>query len=362
MRKNNKGFMLVETLLVSVFVATTLIFLFVQFERVKSSYDKAFTYNTVSNVANAKTFSIYLFENGISDASEYVSNNSYLDITTCPATYLTNTDFCKYLINKLNIKKIYLTKVNNRRINNFQTSAKGLNLDNTFLNFIDNIKQVDSTYKDILIVEYNDKTFAYYNPHLIQELYVTPDECFITINNMIKSYDTTNPACKTDVVIPETIGGVVIDTISDNAFENKGITSVLLSKNLIEIGNNAFNSNIIEKIVIPEKVRNIGSYVFASNELKTIVFEEGPTMVGEYMFAGNYSIETIKFSSTVESIREAAFYHSAIESLTIPETLTIIVPGAFTGTSITALRIEGDETRFNSDWNTIGFPPNLKPQ
>ena len=42
MQKNNKGFVLVETLLVSVFILTTLIFLFIQFRTVKQSFDRSF--------------------------------------------------------------------------------------------------------------------------------------------------------------------------------------------------------------------------------------------------------------------------------------------------------------------------------
>ena len=46
MKKNNRGFTLVETLVVSAFIVGILIFLFSQFSRLKSSYEASFEYYT----------------------------------------------------------------------------------------------------------------------------------------------------------------------------------------------------------------------------------------------------------------------------------------------------------------------------
>ena len=62
MQKNNKGFILVETLLVSVFILTTLVFLFVQFRSIKKGFDDIFKYNTVTGMYAACNFSTYIKE------------------------------------------------------------------------------------------------------------------------------------------------------------------------------------------------------------------------------------------------------------------------------------------------------------
>ena len=44
MKKRNKGFILLETLVVSTFIITLLIYLYVQFSNLKKSYDISFRY------------------------------------------------------------------------------------------------------------------------------------------------------------------------------------------------------------------------------------------------------------------------------------------------------------------------------
>ena len=49
-KKNNKGFMLVETLIVATFLVTTLLFIYVQFNNITRTYDTSFRYNTVNGL------------------------------------------------------------------------------------------------------------------------------------------------------------------------------------------------------------------------------------------------------------------------------------------------------------------------
>ena len=53
MKKNEKGFVLLETLIVTTFVVSTLIFLYTQFSNIKTSYDASFRYNTVEGLYDA---------------------------------------------------------------------------------------------------------------------------------------------------------------------------------------------------------------------------------------------------------------------------------------------------------------------
>ena len=50
MKKNEKGFMLVETLVVSTLVSTVLIFLYLQFTNIVTNFNRSFKYNSVNNM------------------------------------------------------------------------------------------------------------------------------------------------------------------------------------------------------------------------------------------------------------------------------------------------------------------------
>ena len=50
--KNSKAFALVETLIVSTIIATILMYVFIQFNKVESKYDESFRYNDVDNLAS----------------------------------------------------------------------------------------------------------------------------------------------------------------------------------------------------------------------------------------------------------------------------------------------------------------------
>ena len=50
MKKNNRGFMLVEILIVVTVIVTSMIFLFVQISNMNNSYDEVFKYDTITSI------------------------------------------------------------------------------------------------------------------------------------------------------------------------------------------------------------------------------------------------------------------------------------------------------------------------
>lgn len=158
--KNQKGFTLLEILIVSVFIIGVLIFLFTQFMNLKKSYDYTLTYNKVEGLYGAKQINIYL--NDISSAFKgiltEVDKNTYLDISDCKSSYLIYDDYCMELYSTLNVKKVIVTKEN---LDDLKNELK--NKDNyseklkQFLNK-QKVEDYDNGYR--LIVEYNDDTYA----------------------------------------------------------------------------------------------------------------------------------------------------------------------------------------------------------
>lgn len=59
MKKNSNGFTILETLITSTLVISTLVFLYVQFNNLERNYDDSFRFNTVNGIHKAKELSKY---------------------------------------------------------------------------------------------------------------------------------------------------------------------------------------------------------------------------------------------------------------------------------------------------------------
>src|SRR5574344_208529 len=106
----NKGFMLLETLIVSTIILSTLIFLYIQFTNIKKGYDISFKYNTVSGLYMAKEISDFLVDSGTSNLSEQLDNSTtgYINIKGGELV-LGDSEIYTNLISDMNIKAIIYT-------------------------------------------------------------------------------------------------------------------------------------------------------------------------------------------------------------------------------------------------------------
>lgn len=165
--KNKKGFILVETLIVSVTILATLVYIFTQFQKIESNYSLSFKYNTTDNLYKVANFRTYLLE-GINDpTSNYdrvltsflAKTDVALDLTTCPSTLIqVNQQYCISLIQKLDIKQVLFTKED---LTDIVSELKNLYFTSEEMkDFIKYIKHDSEPLKYRLIVEFNDGTFA----------------------------------------------------------------------------------------------------------------------------------------------------------------------------------------------------------
>jgi len=129
--------------------------------------------------------------------------------------------------------------------------------------------------------------------------------------------------------------------IEDAAFSCcSGLDSVTFQGNLVSIGNSAFLKSGLKSVFIPKSVLNIGKHAFSCcPNLKSIVVEEG-NPVYDSRESCNALIETstntlISGSSSafipegIESIADAAFSYTGIDSITIPSSVVKIGQMAF---------------------------------
>ena len=154
----------------------------------------------------------------------------------------------------------------------------------------------------------------------------------------IKEYNGTD----TVVVIPSKINGVTVETIGHGAFERSAVTSVTIPASVTEIGSNAFAgctnltsvnyegdwSNLTIQSGNPavQDAANAPLFDFEFTPDNTAV------IVTNYKYNGAAADVTIPSryqGKPVTTIGHAAFFNSAVTSVTIPDSVTSISDSAF---------------------------------
>ena len=153
---DNKGFMLVETLIVATLIISVLIYLFIQFQTIAKSYNTSFNYNTVDAAYGVSNIRNYILSDGYEELLNYqnTANNGYVDITNCNSEYFEETEYCLSLFDQLNVKTVLFTKNNlsNLKSKNFTFNEKL----KSFINYI----KYDNEKVYRIIVEYKNGTFG----------------------------------------------------------------------------------------------------------------------------------------------------------------------------------------------------------
>lgn len=149
---NNLGYMLVETLVVSLFVCGMLIFLYVQFNNLNNNYNESFVVNMPEDLYSLENIKNYIIsENNILN---YIDENiDSVDIVDLKNYCTTNAiTYCNKLIDYENLDNILITK------------SDTSNIDFTFYNnkMINFTKKIQSegNEKYRLIGEFSSNRFA----------------------------------------------------------------------------------------------------------------------------------------------------------------------------------------------------------
>ena len=142
------------------------------------------------------------------------------------------------------------------------------------------------------------------------------------------------------------------------------LKNIVLPHNLKEIGIGAFQMGTIEgKIIIPQNIEEIKNFAFKANSINEVFFEDNIKIqiLNSGIFMNN-KIEKILIPNSIKEIGINAFKDNPIKEVVIPASVIEIGSRAFESTTtIEKVTIEGDATRFNDTWTSIGFPAELMP-
>ena len=201
---------------------------------------------------------------------------------------------------------------------------------------------------------------------------INSNQCAIT------SYNGTSQS----LVIPSYIDSKEVVEIAQNAFLNKGLTSVVLPATVSKIGNYAFSGNSLTSInllnveevgteafanndlvsVNTGKISDISAGAFMNNSIISLTINEGVTAIRASAFANN-SIESLSLPNGLQTIEREAFYNNKIKTLYVNASLSTLQTNAFGFQSITSgiVFMDGDYNRFDANWNNY-FDSKLKKE
>ena len=362
-KKSQKGFLLAESLIVATFVITVLIFLFIQFKNLSSSFDSSFKYNTVEGLYALDNVKTYLKENASDDLkiSTALGNNTYIMIyngTACNTEIgLRGTSYCKELMDEQGIKKVIFTRAditNNvdgvvslkNRLRTTNDTFFSENMKNFILRV--NVKGINHTYR--LIAEFKDGSFATFNvgdenwssskyndPDYVDPNYdksATSTTCFKT-KAVTDGVELTGYTCADKTIkIPSKFNDKRLVGIGDYALQGHNLTSVTFPNGIKYIGNDAVSTNNLTSVEIPLSVIRIGERAFKGNAIAgTLTIPDNVSIINNSAFESN-KIAAVKLGAGVATVGDAAFYNNAITKIDFNKFLNNIGNNAFASNKI----------------------------
>ena len=159
------------------------------------------------------------------------------------------------------------------------------------------------------------------------------------------------------IVIPDSV-----TSIGDGAFSGcSSLSSIVIPKSVTSIGDSAFfGCSSLSNIVIPNSVTSIGDSAFSNcSSLSSIVIPESVTSIGDRAFSGCRSLSSIVIPNSVTSIGELAFSDcSSLKYISIPKSVICLNGNPFVNWDgklecLSPNFIYEDDVLFNKDKSKI---------
>lgn len=147
----------------------------------------------------------------------------------------------------------------------------------------------------------------------------------------------------TSVVIPNSV-----KSIGEYAFSKNQLTSVTIPDSLTSIENSVFRDNRLTSVTIPNSVTSIGPDVFSDNQLTSITIPDSVTSIGAFAFRGN-RLTSIVIPDSITEIGNSVFRDNSLTSVTIPDSVKSIGWFAFSNNKLTSVVIPSSVTKIDGD-------------
>lgn len=166
-KNNNRGFMLVEVLLVSVFVSTVLLVLFVQFKKINNNYKKSFNYDTVEGLYLINNIKNRFITANDSNGYNFSNFNTFFKnenlkydnvLNSSIVSYNSNDNYFINLLNESSIKQLYIVKKDAK-----EDMLKDKKISIELRDYIKYMKFKTYNSNYFLVAEFKNGTFASIN-------------------------------------------------------------------------------------------------------------------------------------------------------------------------------------------------------
>lgn len=134
--------------------------------------------------------------------------------------------------------------------------------------------------------------------------------------------------------VPDEVNGKKINQVWASAFRTaKGLTSVDFEEGITILGGNAFEETGLTDVVIPDTVTSIGSSLFENcTELEEVTLPEGITSVPFACFQGCSSLSRVNLPDSITNFETYAFKDcTSLTSMILPQNLSGITLASFEG-------------------------------
>lgn len=152
-----KGFVMAETIVVSIVVLTALVIIYTQFISINNSYYRSFRYNTIDDLFAVNNVKEFIEKDSLNNIVSNMKDKNYLDLTSCSTQYFKEYNYCKTLLEYLNIKTLLFTYED---VTNLKNELKQNNLLSEGLRSFVKTISANKNNKYRLIVEFNDDRYA----------------------------------------------------------------------------------------------------------------------------------------------------------------------------------------------------------
>lgn len=163
MKKNNRGFLLAESLVVSTFVLTVLILLYIQFNNLTTNYKNSYNYNNVESIYDLSSVSNYLLTNNYNLSDQLTESKPYVIVYkdgSCNMDAGIIDTFCDNFINKMDAKTVIYTSSDISAIQKYVSENDDSNINQKLREFISRVETNTVKNKGRLFAEFNNGTFA----------------------------------------------------------------------------------------------------------------------------------------------------------------------------------------------------------